>query len=225
MAQLPPIPSVPGRPQKYLLNAGTRLTRIHSIRFLAAAFNPTLAEVDSGGGRFDGTAEDPYGFLYAGGTDACAISEAVLRDYELNPAGGRLLPRILIQEKAISWIRPTLDLTLVKILDAQDFGALQLSPSWLSQSHSSDYPHTRRWCQAIRQWAGWAQGLVWTSKLNPPAQAFVFFDDRLPARPTSPFEEMVTAVPYPPGTNRLDIGAAHNHLLAILGDLHFSLSP
>ncbi len=226
MAPLPPIPSTPGKPRKYLLNAGTRLARVHSVKYSAATFNPTLADVRWGGGRFDATREDPYSYLYAGSSDACAISEALLRDYELDPSGGRLLPRVLIEDKLISWIRPTLDLTLVKIQQAQDFGALQLSPSWLTQSPSSDYPHTRRWCHAIRRWAPWAQGLTWISRLSPPEHATVFFGDRIPATSSNPpFEEMVTAVPFPPGTNRLDIGAAHNHLLAILGDLHLSLSP
>jgi hypothetical protein len=221
---LPPIPTTPGSPRKYLLNRGTRLTRVHSMKFSPSSFNPTLAEVDKGGGRFDATGEDRYSFLYAGSSDECAVSETLLRDYELKPAGGRLLPRIVIKETLISWVRTTEDLMLVSIQDAADFGALQLNPTWLTHSLSEDYAHTRRWGHAIRRWAPWAQGFVWISRLCPPDQAFVFFGDRFAAG-SPPLEELTTAVPFPPGTNRLDIGAAHNHLLAILGDLRFSLSP
>ena len=54
------------------------LKRLHDAAFRIAAFNPIVARDTLEGGRFDGTPEDPFAFLYAAGDDVTAIAKARL---------------------------------------------------------------------------------------------------------------------------------------------------
>ena len=76
----PPPTQYEGTPSLFRLPAGTVLTRLHSAQFGVTDFNPTVAQDAIQGGRFDGTPEDEYTFLYAASDDATAVAEALLRD-------------------------------------------------------------------------------------------------------------------------------------------------
>jgi hypothetical protein len=202
-----------GNPAKVVLPSLTELVRIHSIRFESTAFNPTLADPHWGGGRFDATIQDEYGYLYAASTDAAAVSETLLRDLPIDDAQNRLLTRAAIRERRFAWLRTLSDLDLVSLRSGEDLGVL-MQDTWLVTAPSREYGATRRWAHAVRSWAPWAQGFVWHSLREPEALAYVFFQDRCP---DNCFEEFTTGTPIPPrGSRRLDQGMGHQHLKAIL---------
>ncbi|HUP21817.1 MAG TPA: RES family NAD+ phosphorylase [Thermoanaerobaculia bacterium] len=91
-----PIPqSYDGTPHRLVLPAGKQLCRVHQCSFGPTGFNPRRAPVEGiGGGRFDGTDEDPYPFLYAAGDVGTAVAEALLRDLPFDDQGARHLPRV-----------------------------------------------------------------------------------------------------------------------------------
>ncbi|MDE2932722.1 MAG: RES family NAD+ phosphorylase [Chloroflexota bacterium] len=216
--QLPP-PRYTGRPARFLLPAGTTLTRVHSTAFGVTQFNPTLALDDLQGGRFDGTPEDEYAFLYTAEDDATAISEALLRDLPADEYGARLLPRTRLSQVSISWLRVTTDLELVSLRSGHDLAAVG-QDTWLTASPAAEYASTRQWASAIRGWAPWACGLTWRSFREPEGFAYVFFADRCPE---GCLEEVTDGLPVPPGGQGLDTGAAWLYIEGILASYRVAL--
>lgn len=204
-----------------LLREGTRLSRVHSRQFGAGQFNPTLADPHWGGGRFDATAEDPYGYLYAGSDDECAVCEALLRDLPLDPHAGRLLPRAAITGRVLSRLVLSTDVQLVGLCDGKDLARLGQGDTWLTSCPSSEYGYTRRWARAIRQWAPQARGLVWPSRRDPSKRAYVFFEDRFSAG----LEEDLQGLPSTVGGLPLDTGIGELYLLHILDKYWVTLAP
>ncbi len=215
----PPPPRYAGRPARFLLPAGTTLTRVHSTAFGVTQFNPTLALDDLRGGRFDATPEDEYAFLYAAEDDATAVSEALLRDLPGDEYGARLLPQARLSYVSISWLRTTADLGLVSLRSGRDLAAVG-QDAWLTASPAAEYLMTRRWASAIRGWAPWACGLTWRSYREPEGFAYVFFDDRCPA---GCFEEVTDGLPVPPGDQRFHVGAARLYVEGILASYRVAL--
>ena len=218
MPNLPPPEAYRGKPARFRLKAGVRLARIHDARFGATSFNPTLADRHWGGGRYDATADDPYGYLYAGGDDRCAVAEALLRDLPLLPSGSRSLMRRALVRRQISWISPPEDLTLVSLRSGRDQARLG-QDSWLTKCEAKDYGFTRRWAHRIRAWAPWAQGFVWRSRLEEAGLAYVFFEDRCP----EPFEEQTDPILTPPDGNRLDQEPGLSYLRKLLAPYNVAL--
>ena len=208
-----------GAPHRFVLPAGTRLTRIHSATFGVTGFNPTVARSDLQGGRFDATPGDEYAFLYAAEDDATAVSEVLLRDLPMDERGARLLPRTRLSGLRISWLRTTLDLELVSLRSGRDLAALG-QDTWLTSAAAAEYAMTRRWSAAIREWAPWAVGLSWRSHREPEGFAYVFFSDRCP---DGCFEEVADRIPVPPGDQNLDAGAARLYVEGILGSYRVAL--
>ena len=122
------------------------------------------------------------------------MCETLLRDLPPEPSGARLLPMKAVKGCALGGIETSHELTLVRLIDAEDLGAVG-QDTWLVQSPSSDYPLTRRWGHAIRRIAPWCQGLVWRSRKEPKSLAYVFFSDRQPSASTPPFMEVATGNP------------------------------
>ena len=91
---------------------------MHALDRPVSAFNERLASPDEGGGKFDGTAEDPYGFLYASSDDGAAVCESLLSDIPPTPLGARLLPRIAVVGRALGWIETRRELALVRLAPA-----------------------------------------------------------------------------------------------------------
>lgn len=135
----PPPSEYEGTPHKFLLPAGTTLTRIHSTSFGVTQFNPTVARSDLLGGRFDATPGNEYAFLYAAEDDATAISEALLRDLPIDEYGARLLPRARLSRLSISWLRTTLDLELVSLRSGRRQDSPE--PTWADQACRKDCPY------------------------------------------------------------------------------------
>lgn len=186
----------PGVPELETLEAGRSLYRIHSARYGPVAFNPTLAKV-YGGGRFDGTADDPHGVLYAGEDDACAVAETLLRDVPLHDARERWLPAATLAGKCVSRLDVTLELVLVKLYGA---GLLQVGQTaWLTSSEPRDYVFTRAWASAIRSWVPAAHGFAWRSARLNDRLALVLFDDRCPPAALRPAPHPVLGASNPGG--------------------------
>lgn len=218
MPNRPPPEAYDGDPRRFTLRAGTRLTRIHDRRFSATGFNPTLADRHWGGGRFDATEDDAYGFLYAAEGARCAVAEALLRDLPSTAAGAQILPRQALAGRQISWIRPARDLELVNLLSGRDLAAVG-QDSWLTKCDARDYGFTRRWGHRIRSWAPWAQGLVWRSRREEASLAYVFFEDRA----STVFEEVLDPVLRSPENNRLDREPGLSYLRQILAEYNVTV--
>lgn len=213
MPNRPPPKAFDGTPRRFNLKAGTRLTRVHDARFAATSFNPIVADHHWGGGRFDATKDDPYGYLYAAGDDLCAVAEALLRDLPISAAGSRLLPRSALRQRKISWLAPIEDLELVRLLSGRDLAAVG-QDSWLTKCDSKEYAFTRRWAQKLREWAPWAKGLVWRSRRDEESLAYVFFEDRC----ADGFAEVVDSVLTPPEGNRLDREPGSSYVRVLLAE-------
>ncbi|MEU7579329.1 RES family NAD+ phosphorylase [Streptomyces sp. NPDC041068] len=170
-----------GSPAKVTLARGTVLHRVHSARRAAADFNPRPAHCLYGGGRFDGTACDPYGYLYAGLNPEAAVCETLLRSLPFDPAGGpRLVPRVGVRGRRLSTLRLTADVAVVSLMTAQDLAGVH-QDSWLVQTEAADYAYTRDWAHWIRDHTDpWAQGFVWPSKREPGDRTVLLFADRCP---------------------------------------------
>ena len=195
------------------------LTRIHSTAFGVTQFNPTIAQSDLQGGRFDSTPGDEYAFLYAAEDDATAVSEVLLRDLPVDDHGTRLLLRAGLSQRSISWLRTTLDLAIVSLRSGQDLAAIG-QDTWLTASPAAEYGMTRRWASAIRRWAPWACGMTWRSHREPDGFAYIFFADRCPE---ASFEEVANGLPVPPGDRSLGAGAARLYVEGILASYRVAL--
>lgn len=221
MANLQP-PDVPtADPAVVVLPGGTRLSRVHSSSFTAAQFNPTLADPHWGGGRFDATATDQYGYLYAGSDDECAVCETLLRDLPLDSSAGRMLPRAAVAGRVLSRLVLTADVPLVSLSNGKELARLGQGDNWLVSCPSAEYGFTRRWGHAIRRWAPAAQGLVWPSRRDPSKRAYIFFEDRFSAG----FEEAPGGLPPASGGLALDSGVGARYLLSILAEYWVTLAP
>ena len=206
-------------PRQFLLPAGTTLTRIHSSVFAVTQFNPTVAQSDLQGGRFDATRGDDYAFLYAAEGDATAVSEVLLRDLPIDDYGARLLPRAGLSQLSIDWLRTTLDLEIVSLRSGPDLAAVG-QDTWLTTSPAAEYSMTRRWASAIRRWAPWACGLTWRSHREPEGFAYVFFADRCPE---ASFEEVTYGSLLPLGDRSLGAGAARLYVERIIASYRVAL--
>lgn len=162
------------------LQAGTRMWRVHSRRFEATHFNHQSADVNFGGGRFDGTDLDPYPIYYAGLEARTALAEKLLRDIPFEESGFRTIRRALVRGQRASAVETTKDLTLVDLCSGEALAAVA-QDSWLVQAEPVDYHATRRWAVWIREQAPAAHGLIWRSKREMERPALVLFGDRCPA--------------------------------------------
>ncbi|MDT0309250.1 RES family NAD+ phosphorylase [Streptomyces sp. DSM 44917] len=177
-----PPQALPRRPRRQVLTAGTLLFRIHAAAREATAFNPVPADCLYGGGRFDATRCDPYGYLYAGLSVEAAVCETLLRSVPFEPsAAPRLLPRRTVRGRRLSVLRLARDVEVVPLVSGRDLAAVA-QDAWLVQAEAADYPYTRDWGHWIRARTGpAAQGFLWPSKREPADRALVLFSDRCPA--------------------------------------------
>ena len=177
-----PPEALTGTPGKVTLARGTRLYRVHTSRRAAGDFNPRPAHCLYGGGRFDATSCDTYGYLYAGLGPAAAVCETLLRSLPFDPTGRpRVLPRRAVEGRRLSVLELGADLTVLPLVSARDLAAVH-QDTWLVHAEAQEYPYTRDWAHWIRRHtAPWAQGLVWPSKREPAERTVVLFGDRSPA--------------------------------------------
>ncbi|MFF4098836.1 RES family NAD+ phosphorylase [Streptomyces sp. NPDC001903] len=194
-----------GTPAKVTLAAGTPLYRVHSARRPGGSFNPVPAHCLYGGGRFDSTSCDRYGYLYAGLTPQAAVSESVLHSLPFDPSGAaRLVPRAAVAGRLLSELRLTESLDVVALVTGQDLAAVH-QDGWLVQAEARDYPYTRDWAHWIRRHTDpWAQGFLWSSKREPGERALVLFADRCPPTALAPTGEDPVDFTTPEGRHWLD---------------------
>ena len=178
-----------------------------------------MAQHDLEGGRFDATPRDEFGFLYAAGDDATAISETLLRDLPIGDYGERLLPHRGLEHLRISWLRTTFDMELVSLRSGHDLAKVG-QDTWLTASPATEYVMTGRWASAIRTWAPWAAGITWRSHREPEGFAYVFFGDR---QAEGRFEELTKGLPVTVGDQSLAGGSARLHVEGILTSYRVAL--
>lgn len=167
-------------PATTALPAGTSLFRIHQKRFPAQAFNPVPSHRYYGGGRFDSTHDDRYGYLYAGEKPATAIAETMLRDLPFDDTGARQLPAAAYQGRRISALTVQTDLELVDLRTSPALAQVA-QDTWLTMADPRDYAQTRHWGHWIRSKSPSAAGYVWYSRREVATLAYVLFEDRIPS--------------------------------------------
>jgi RES domain len=159
------------------LEAGSLLWRVHPAAHAATDFKAKPSDDLFGGGRFDGTAADPYPFLYAAHEPETALLETLVRAIPFNDHGHRWVRRVAVAGRRASAVRVTRTLSLVSLLTHADLAAA-CQDEWLVQADPSEYPWTRRWGSWLRSHAATADGFVWPSRRNLGHEALVLFGDR-----------------------------------------------
>ncbi|WP_055697204.1 RES family NAD+ phosphorylase [Streptomyces silaceus] len=204
-------------PTKVTLARGTVLHRVHATRRPGTAFNPRPAHCLYGGGRFDATPCDPYGFLYAGLNREAAVCETLLRSLPFDPSGApRLLPRVSMRGRRLTTLRLTAEVTVVSLMTAQDLAGVH-QDGWLVQTEAADYAYTRDWAHWIRHHTDpWAQGFVWPSKREPGDRTVVLFGDRCPRGVVDAVED--TAIDF-------DMAEGEEWLDSVLRLYHARVAP
>lgn len=170
---------LPQQPVIECLSAGSLFFRLHRTQYRSDSFNPKLSDRYFGGGRFDSTADDKYGYMYLGSTAGVAISETLLRDVPFDGKATRRLSRGEYKDYRLSAVQLTQDINVLSITSGQHLAAVG-QDSWLTQAPGLQYAHTRHWCHWLRSHVSAASGLVWMSKREPSERALVLFSDRLP---------------------------------------------
>lgn len=162
-------------PNHKVIPAGTELWRVHKSKYGPGQFNPTLADLHFGGGRFDGTLLDPYHSLYVADNALTALAESVLRSVPWN-GERRVIPYATVHGRSLSVLRTTCELRVVSLIKEVDLAAVRRTADLLDDERS--YAKARRWSSEIRAHAPDAVGLVWQSRRNRPEDAIVLFHDR-----------------------------------------------
>lgn len=165
-------------PRATLLPAGTVLWRIHHRQYGPCEFNPTAADRHFGGGRFDGTPDDPYPYLYAAVQRSTAVAERLLRGRQFGGGQRRMIERSSVRDRVLSALETTRELRLITLVSATDLAAVY-QDDWLVQADEPEYGRTRRWAHRLRREDPAAAGLVWQSRRDRPNEAVVLFADRL----------------------------------------------
>jgi len=156
--------------------------RVHEKRFSATGFNPGPSHRYYGGGRFDGTGDDPYGFCYLASTPNAAVSEALLRDLPVDHTGPRVLERVRVRGRRVSPLVLIEDVEVVAMTTGSELGALS-QDTWLTTAAPRDYAQTRHWGHWIREHTTASAGLMWRSLREPDDMVIVLFDDRVGPAP------------------------------------------
>jgi hypothetical protein len=153
------------------------LVRVHQPRFDGCTPNPCLGGLT----RFAPLSQ-PDGAclptLYAGEDFECAVFESIFHD--VPPlAGDKFVRMSRVTAMAVSWIITKVALKVAR-LNEPDLNKLGTTRSELIDTPASQYAITARCAEAFHRADPELAGLVWTSRRCDPAQAFVFFGDRLP---------------------------------------------
>ena len=183
-----PPPSPPpslSKPVEVILSKGTVIQRVwsHISGRDGNAFNPGYSDVDPTrfaplrrplgapeGGR--------VGTLYAGETFAVAVYETLFRDLPPRP-GPRDVQGRRVDESARCTLTVERDLRLAS-LHHKHLGRWGLSRHSLIECRGKRaYLGTVLWAEAIYDQFSHIDGLVWTSRQDDSADAYLFFSDRV----------------------------------------------
>ncbi len=116
--------------------------------------------------------------LYAADTFESAIHELIFHDQPYTP-GEKFIAVDKVTSRAQSILGVDKDIRLAS-LNQPDLMPLGLTLGDLIHTHATAYSQTARWAEAFYQGNKTISGLVWTSRRCDPAQAYVFFEDRIP---------------------------------------------
>ena len=156
---------------------GQLLERVHPDRFGAAQSNPGAV----GNARFSPIRNDKgetIPTLYAGTTLDCALLETVFHDVPYT-AGFKSIDKARLTGQVHSTLETHSDLNLVDLTTVA-LRKLGVSRKQLIETEKDQYPQTRPWAEALHRACPDAQGLMWVSRQDDTARAYVLFDDRIP---------------------------------------------
>lgn len=164
----------------YQLPANQILCRLYKVPYDPTTFNKTAASNPYRGGRFD-SVDGSFSYLYFGSSVSVAVAETLLR----YTPGDNIADPVIVNEQniartGIAWIRTDRPLDLV---DLTGLGLHRIGQpdGWLTSCEAEDYPRTRFWAVALRDWAPDAVGFRWRPRHNNDEFAYVLFGDRVKA--------------------------------------------
>ncbi|HKT55043.1 MAG TPA: RES family NAD+ phosphorylase [Caulobacteraceae bacterium] len=160
-----------------VVRAGASLVRVHDPAFAPATFNPCRGRPT----RFaplQYSSSECLPSLYAASNFECAVFETLFHDLDVTDPD-KFIPLQDVTTRAVSELTISADLK-VATLHEPDLNLLKITRAELIDTHSSEYEMTARWAEAFHRADPELAGLQWTSKRCDPAQAFVFFEDRVP---------------------------------------------
>ncbi|WP_410564510.1 RES domain-containing protein [Amycolatopsis sp. cmx-4-61] len=150
---------------------------MHPDHVGAAEPDPPVQSV-FGGGRFDAVMPADRGQMYVSPSDTTAVLERFLPGLVFGADGRRFLLRRAVEGKRLSALEVTRDLTLLRLVSSGDLAAVGQDQWLLTETH---YGATREWAQWLREKVPWADGIVWQSTVDMPAETMVLFDRDVPA--------------------------------------------
>lgn len=180
MSNITPTPAGDLRLSMYTLAANKQIHRVHLSQYGPAQLNPGL----KGNARFSpitNANSKAIPTMYAGTTFDCALMETVFHDVP-HTADLKTIGKSTFRNQIHSQLTVLQDLNLVD-LSSVAMRKLGLTRSQLIDTEKDSYPSTRLWAKAIHLQCPAAQGMTWVSRQDDRARAFMFFGDRLPARP------------------------------------------
>lgn len=167
-----PPATLPGEPRRQHVAVGTVLWRVHPDHVGAAVPDPPARSV-FGGGRFDAVAPATRGQMYVSPSDATAVLERLLPGLVFGADGRRYLVRKSVEKKRLSALEATRDLTLLRLVSGEDLSAIGQDQWLLTEPNLGA---TREWAGWLRERAPWADGIVWQSTVDMPAETMVLFE-------------------------------------------------
>ena len=163
-------------PGLVILEAGTRLHRIHNRQRRASTFNPCQGNPT----RFAPiTGEDGQCVpsLYAGSTFDSVAYETLFHHIPIRAKGKTLLEGVL-SDRAHTRLDTDRAITLAA-LRAPELARWNISRTALIESSPRLYRQTAAWAKAIHDQFRDVEGLLWTSNRCDPEDAYLFFGDRV----------------------------------------------
>jgi hypothetical protein len=172
-----PSAEFPLRPRRRALPAGTQLWRVHRREYAAGRFNSRASDVLWGGGRFDGTPQCPYAYMYAAFGPATAVAETMLRGMPFLGRRPRILARCAVNGRRLSALTLAGDIELLALTTTPALAGVG-QDEWLVHAEPMFYGQTRDWAHWMRDRTPWAHGLIWPSKRDLGQEAIMLFGDR-----------------------------------------------
>ena len=163
-------------PGLVILEAGTRLHRIHNRQRTASTFNPCRG----GPTRFAPITDEDgqcVPSLYMGSTFDSVAYETLLHEIPARTKQ-RTLPAAVLGDRAHTRLDADRDITLAA-LRAPELAKWNISRTALIESSPKLYKETAAWAKAIHDQFPDVEGLVWTSSRCDPEDAYLFFGDRV----------------------------------------------
>jgi hypothetical protein len=204
LAALPATPDSGRRLAPPLLLQAPRLVwRVHAARFSAAEFHPG----GRGSARFspiESSKGTPVPTLYLASTLDGALMESVFREVPTPPGEYILdLDRLRDAQMVASCLRVDRRLRLVD-LSTKGLKRLGLTRARIVDTSVLEYARTRAFSARLHHTTK-AQGLVWTSKQDDNAKAYLLYGDRIPASALRIVEDRVSLLEEPQLTSLISL--------------------